>query len=157
MPEPTERQAPPRAVPENDAGYLEKITQAIFQAGFSWKVIENKWPNFQKAFADFDIDTVAAFTDMDLERLVEDKGIVRNGRKIAATIYNAQVCQDIIREHGSFPAYLRSMDDLDYWTRAKKFIKQFKYMGDMGAYFVLWSVGEDVPDYEIWMAKKGKK
>ena len=139
-------------MPENDAGYLEKITQAVFQAGFSWKVIENKWPNFQKAFADFDIDTVAAFTDRDLERLVEDKGIVRNGRKIAATIHNAQVCQKLIAEHGSFPGYLRSMDDLDYWTRAKKFIKQFKFMGDMGAYFFFWSVGEDVPEYEVWMA-----
>lgn len=157
MPEPTEHQAPPRAVPENDAGYLEKITQAVFQAGFSWKVIENKWPNFRKAFADFDIEAVAAFTDEDLERLVEDKGIVRNGRKIAATIHNAQVCQELIREYGSFPGYLRSMDNLDYWTRAKKFIKQFKFMGDMGAYFFFWSVGEDVPEYEVWMAEKERK
>jgi hypothetical protein len=47
------------------------------------------------------------------------------------------------------------MDDLDYWTRAKKFIKQFKFMGDMGAYFFFWSVGEDVPEYEVWMARKG--
>jgi len=48
-----EYEVPPREVPENDAGYLEKITQAVFQAGFSWQVIRSKWPNFQKAFADF--------------------------------------------------------------------------------------------------------
>ena len=156
MPETTDHQAPPRAVPDNDAGYLEKITQAVFQAGFSWKVIEKKWPSFQKAFAGFDIDTVAAFTDEDLERLVEDKGIVRNGRKIAATIHNAQVCQKLIAEHGSFPTYLRSMDDLDYYARAKNFVKQFKFMGDMGAYFFFWSVGEPVPSYEEWQEERGK-
>jgi len=80
-----EYEVPPRAVPENDAGYFEKITQAVFQSGFSWQVIRNKWPNFRQAFAGFDVDTVARFSDEDLERLVEDKGIVRNGRKIKAT------------------------------------------------------------------------
>ena len=52
---------PPREVPENDAGYFEKITQAVFQAGFSWQVIRQKWPNFQKAFAGFDVDKVATW------------------------------------------------------------------------------------------------
>ncbi|MCA9932272.1 MAG: DNA-3-methyladenine glycosylase I, partial [Anaerolineales bacterium] len=79
-----EYEVPPRVIPDNDAGYLEKITQAVFQSGFSWQVIRNKWPNFQTAFAHFDVNAVAAFTDEDLERLVEDKGIVRNGRKIKA-------------------------------------------------------------------------
>jgi DNA-3-methyladenine glycosylase I len=146
---------PPRVVPENDAGYLEKITQAVFQAGFSWDVIRQKWPNFQAAFAGFDVNKVAAFDERDLERLVEDKGIVRNGRKIEATIHNARTCQNLIREHGSFPNWLRTMDDLDYNAREKKFCKQFKFMGPMGAYFFFWSVGEEVPPYEEWRAKQG--
>lgn len=154
MPESQEHQAPPREVPTDDNGYLEKITQAVFQAGFSWKVIRAKWPNFQKAFAGFDVDKVAAFTDSDLERLVENKGIVRNGRKIAATIHNAQICQQLIREHGTFKNWLQTMDDLDYATREKKFSKQFKFMGPMGAYFFFWSVGEEVPPYEEWRAAK---
>jgi DNA-3-methyladenine glycosylase I len=147
---------PPRAVPPNDAGYFEKIVQAVFQSGFSWKVIRTKWPNFQKAFAGFDVDRVAAFTEEDLERLVEDKGIVRNGRKIEATLHNARVCQELIAQHGSLQDYLRSMDNLDYYARAKKFSKQFKFMGDMGAYFFFWSVGEEVPPYEEWRAQKEK-
>jgi DNA-3-methyladenine glycosylase I len=146
---------PPRAVPANDAGYLEKITQAVFQAGFSWEVIRKKWPNFQAAFANFDVDTVAGFTDMDLERLVEDKGIVRNGRKIAATIHNAQVCQKLIGEHGSFKGWLQTMNHFDYAAREKQFCKQFKFMGPMGAYFFFWSVGEEVPPYEEWRAQNG--
>ncbi len=146
---------PPRAIPESDAGYLEKVTQAVFQAGFSWKVIRQKWPNFQKAFAQFDIPTVADFTDEDVERLVEDKGIVRNGRKIEATIQNARICRDLVGQYGSFPAYLRSMDGLPYATREKKFCKQFKFMGPMGAYFFFWSVGEEVPEYHEWRAQQG--
>jgi DNA-3-methyladenine glycosylase I len=147
---------PPRAVPENDAGYFEKITQAVFQTGFSWQVIRTKWPNFEQAFAGFAVDTVAAFTDEDLERLVEDKGIVRNGRKIAATIHNARICQELIAQHGSLHGYIRSLDGLDYAARSKKFSQQFKFMGAMGAYFFFWSVGEEVPEYEEWRAQQGK-
>jgi DNA-3-methyladenine glycosylase I len=143
---------PDRAVPENDAGYFEKITQAVFQAGFSWQVIRTMWPNFQDAFAGFDINKVASFTEEDVERLLEDKGIVRNGRKIQATVHNARICQGLIAEHGSFPAYLRTMDNLDYYQRSKRFCKQFKFMGPMGTYFFFWSVGEDVPPYEEWRA-----
>ncbi|MCP5096206.1 MAG: DNA-3-methyladenine glycosylase I [Chloroflexi bacterium] len=152
-----EYEVPPRAVPVNDAGYFEKITQAVFQSGFSWQVIRNKWPNFQIAFMQFDVAQVAAFSDEDLERLVEDKGIVRNGRKINATIQNARICQDLIVEHGSFHAYLRSFDNLDYEARSKKFSKQFKFMGPMGAYFFFWSVGETVPEYHEWRASQEAK
>jgi 3-methyladenine DNA glycosylase Tag len=154
MTTPDEHEIPPRVVPDNDAGYLEKITQAVFQSGFSWRVIRQKWPNFQTAFAGFDVDKVAAFTNEDVERLVEDKGIVRNGRKIQATIENARACQRLIAQHGSMHAYLRSLDGQDYYARAKTFNKQFKFMGAMGAYFFFWSVGEDVPDYEVWRAEQ---
>ena len=147
---------PPRGVPDDDAGYFEKITQAVFQAGFSWKVIRQKWPDFSRAFVGFDIDTVAAFGEEDVERLLEDEGIVRNGRKIEATIKNARVCQGLIGEHGSLNDYLRSMDGKIYAQREKMLCKQFKFMGPMGAYFFYWSVGEDVPEYHEWRANKEK-
>lgn len=146
-------EAPPRSVPENNAGYLEKIAQAVFQAGFSWQVIRNKWPNFQKAFVGFDVDRVASFTEEDVEHLLEDKGIVRNGRKIEATIHNARICRELIAQHGSFRAWLHTLDE-DYYAREKKFCKQFKFMGPMGAYFFFWSVGEDVPSYHEWQAQR---
>ena len=147
---------PPRAVPDSDAGYFEKITQAVFQAGFSWQVIRTKWPGFQEAFAGFDIDVVARFGEDDLERLVEDEGIVRNGRKIRAIIENAKLCQELVAEHGSFAGYLRSLDGQSYAEREKKFCRRFKFMGPMGAYFFFWSVGEDVPPYEEWRASQEK-
>lgn len=148
---------PPRAVPENDAGYFEKITQAVFQAGFSWQVIRSKWPDFHLAFSNFDVDVVASFTEEVVERLLENPGIVRNGRKIEATIHNARVCQKLIGEHGSMHAYLRTMDGLSYEDRQKTLIKQFKFMGPMGAYFFYYSVGEAVPPYEIWRAQQDAK
>lgn len=152
-----EPQIPPREIPQNDAGYFEKITQAVFQAGFSWQVIRTKWPNFQEAFAQFDVDAVANFTPDDVERLLEDRGIVRNGRKIEATVRNARVCQGLINEHGSFYHYLRTMDGQPYAKREKQLCKQFKFMGPMGAYFFYWSVGEEVPPYETWRAEQEQK
>ncbi len=143
---------PARSVPEDDAGYFEKITQAAFQAGFSWQVIRQKWPNFQRAFAGFDVDTVASFGEEDVERLLEDPGIVRNGRKIEGTISNARTCQVIIAEHGSLQEYLRSLEGNDYYARSKAFSKRFKFIGPMGAYFFFYSVGEDVPPYDEWRA-----
>jgi 3-methyladenine DNA glycosylase Tag len=146
---------PPRHLPHDDAGYFEKITQAVFQAGFSWEVIRNKWPNFQKAFAGFDVDRVASFTEEEVEKLLENKGIVRNGRKIGATVRNARACQELIQQHGSLHAFLRSLDGKAYDERAKQLIKRFKFMGPMGAYFFFYSVAEPVPDYEEWRASQG--
>jgi 3-methyladenine DNA glycosylase Tag len=154
---PSTYEIPPREVPDSDAGYFEKITQAVFQAGFSWQVIRSKWPDFKTAFADFDIDSVASFTDEDVERLLENKGIVRNGRKIEATLHNARVCRELLAEHGSFYAYLRTMDALPYVERQKKLMKRFKFIGPMGAYFFYYSVGEDVPPYEGWRAQQDAK
>ena len=139
---------PPQQKPASDNGYFEQLTRAVFQAGFSWKVINNKWPNFRRAFDGFDIDKVAAYDDRDVDRLLGDEGIVRNGRKIAATIENAQEFQRIVTEHGSFRAFLRSMDDWPYAQRRAELTKRFKNFGPTGTFTFLWSVDEDVPDWE---------
>jgi 3-methyladenine DNA glycosylase Tag len=141
-------QPPPQHKPDNDAGYLEEITKSVFRSGFSWQVIENKWPNFLEAFARFDLDAVAAFNDDDLERLLSDTGIVRNGRKIEATIKNARTMQALREEFGSFHAYLRSLDDLDYPKKSKELQKQFSHLGRTGTFTFLWCVAEPVPDWE---------
>jgi 3-methyladenine DNA glycosylase Tag len=139
---------PPRKTPGNDAGYLEILAQAVFQAGFSWEVVRNKWPNFQRAFEDFDVDKVAHYDADDVDRLLADEGIVRNGRKIEAVIDNARIMRDLIEEHGSFHAYLRSLDDLTYEQRSKRLSRQFKWLGRTGVFFFLWCVEEEVPAWE---------
>ena len=139
---------PPQIKPDNDNGYLEQMTKAIFQTGFSWRVVNDKWPSFQQAFDDFDIDTVAAYDDRDVDRLLADEGIVRNGRKIAATIENAGEFQRIVAEHGSFNTFLRTMDDWPYSQRRSDLSKRFKGLGPTGVFVFLFCVDEAVPDWE---------
>ncbi|HET7397164.1 MAG TPA: DNA-3-methyladenine glycosylase I [Intrasporangium sp.] len=74
----------------DERGLYERICLEGFQAGLSWATILRKRPAFRAAFADFDPDVVAGFGDDDVERLMRDPGIVRNRRKIAATIGNAR-------------------------------------------------------------------
>ena len=144
----THHEHPPREKPAHDNGYFEVLTQAVFQAGFSWKVVRSKWPGFQKAFDGFDIHKVAAYDERDVDRLLADEGIVRNGRKIQATIDNARVVQQLIAEHGSFEAYLRALDGLTWRKRRKALSKAFKNFGPTGVFFFLWSVDEEVPSWE---------
>lgn len=134
--------------PEGDRAYFEEMTTAVFRSGFSWDVIENKWPGFREAFADFDIDAVAAYDMHDFDRLVEDEAIVRNARKIQATIDNARAMQGVIEKHGSFHDYLRSLDGEPYKQRAKTLADKFSYLGRTGTFTFLWFVGEEVPDWE---------
>lgn len=69
---------------------FERLTLEAFQSGLSWLTILRKRPAFRKAFAGFDPDLVAAFSDADIERLMQDAGIVRNRRKIEAARTNAR-------------------------------------------------------------------
>lgn len=131
--------------PSNDNAYFENLTRTIFQAGLSWKMISKKWPNFQKAFANFSIDKVAKFDDSDLERLMNDKGIVRNKKKIEATIFNAQEFQKIKKESESFNAYLDGLDKSeDYALVIKTLSKRFQRVGPSTARIFLYSIGENV-------------
>lgn len=139
---------PQRKVPNDDSGYFEEMTKAIFRSGFSWEVIENKWSNFQTAFSHFSIDQVSAYDERDVDRLLADAGIVRNGRKIESTIYNARAIKGIREEYGSFEKYLRTMDDQGYPALAKDLKERFKHLGRTGAYVFLYCVGENVPDWE---------
>jgi 3-methyladenine DNA glycosylase Tag len=93
-------------VGKKDARFLAGMAKAVFSSGFSWEVIEKKWSGFEKAFHKFEPKRVAAFTDEDVDRLLKDTGIVRNGAKIMATIENARFVVATAKEHGSFGKFL---------------------------------------------------
>jgi len=139
---------PPCKRPVDDNGYFEELTKAVFRAGFSWRVIHDKWPHFRVALDNFDIQVVASYDEIDLDRLLSDPGIVRNGRKIEATVYNARVMQEITFEHGSFFEYLRSLDDLSYAQRRQILCDLFHSIGPTSVFVFLYSVDEDVPSWE---------
>ena len=74
---------------------FERLSLEAFQSGLSWLTILRKRENFRRAFAGFDIETVACYTDKDVVRLMADAGIVRNRAKIEATIANARAAADL--------------------------------------------------------------
>jgi DNA-3-methyladenine glycosylase I len=78
-----------------DQAIFERVCLEAFQSGLSWLTILRKRENFRKAFAGFDIASVAAFTDADVARLLADAGIVRNRAKVNATITNARAALDL--------------------------------------------------------------
>jgi DNA-3-methyladenine glycosylase I len=83
-----------------DQALFERLTLEAFQSGLSWITILRKRENFRAAFAQFDIETVAAFDDADAERLMLNAGIVRNRAKIAATLTNARALSAWRAEEG---------------------------------------------------------
>jgi DNA-3-methyladenine glycosylase I len=90
----------------DDRRLFEKLCLEGFQSGLSWLTILRKRENFRTAFADFDIDEVAAFGPDDVERLLGDAGIVRHRGKIQSTINNANRARDVRDEAGSLVAYV---------------------------------------------------
>jgi DNA-3-methyladenine glycosylase I len=81
-----------------DNALFERLTLEAFQSGLSWLTILRKRENFRAAFADFEIDKVAAFDASDRERLLADAGIVRNRAKVDAAIRNARAIRDAVPE-----------------------------------------------------------
>lgn len=95
---------------KDDRRLFEKICLEGFQSGLSWLTILRKRENFRKAFLDFDFHQVALFTEKDVERLLQDKGIIRHRKKIEATINNAQRAIELIAEKGSLATYFWSFE-----------------------------------------------
>ena len=92
---------------QGEAAHYERLTLEAFQSGLSWITILNKRPAFREVFHGFDADEVAAFTDADQARLMQDPRIVRNRLKIAAAVTNARATV-ALREHGGLEALIRS-------------------------------------------------
>ena len=89
----------------DDIRLFEKICLEGFQSGLSWLTILRKRENFRAAFAGFDFNKVAEFTDADVERLLQDAGIIRHRGKIVSTINNAKRAQEMVAEAGSLAAW----------------------------------------------------
>ena len=141
---------------EHDHEFLERLVLEINQAGLSWLTVLKKRTAFLKAFEGFDIDRVAAYTDTDRERLLQDAGIIRNRLKINAAIHNAGVFQRLRDEHGAVRLWLvtRPCRTLDEWV--KLFKKTFKFTGGEITNEFLMSTGylPVVHEAGCWLAGK---
>ena len=141
--------------PKDDGEYFERMSRAIFTAGLSWSMVEKKWPNFRKAFASFSPAVVAQMTDKDVKALMNDAGIVRNERKIRATIHNATEIAELKKEFGSFKGYIASFGK-DEAKLQDDLQERFMHVGGSTARTFLWSVGYKLTptrEEREWMAK----
>jgi DNA-3-methyladenine glycosylase I len=142
----------------DDRGIYERLCLEAFQSGLSWLTILRKRDNFRAAFADFDFEAVARFTDRDVERLLGDAGIVRNRAKIEATIANGKAVAEMAADgeslaelmwsfapgHNTVPT---SFEDLASTTpESKTFAKElkgrgFRFIGPTTAYAAMQACG----------------
>jgi DNA-3-methyladenine glycosylase I len=106
-----------------------RLILEINQAGLSWTTILNKQDNFRRAYHNFDIESVANYGEFDVERLLQDSGIIRNRLKINAAIYNAQQIREIQKTNGSFKSWLDSHHPKTKEEWVKLFKKTFKFTG----------------------------
>jgi DNA-3-methyladenine glycosylase I len=90
----------------DDYRLFEKLSLEGFQSGLSWRTILAKRENFRAAFDGFDFGRIARFTQRDLDRLLNDEGIVRHRGKIEAVINNAQRAQELVKQEGSLAAFI---------------------------------------------------
>ena len=132
-----------------DDRYLSEMAQAVFSAGFSWKVIRSKWPGFEAAFHGFDPHRVAFYADEDMDRLLADKAIVRNGQKIRATIENARFIVETRKQHDSFGAFLANWPKDDQAGLLAHLAKHGSRLGGATAQYFLRFSG-----YDAWIASK---
>jgi 3-methyladenine DNA glycosylase Tag len=143
-------QGPERISPKKLSDYLDVLTKAVFQSGISWRVVEAKWPGTREAMYGFDPVRLAELTPPEVDQLADDRRLVRNRRKIEATVANAQTMLDLDRQYKGFKKYLRSFSDFE--AASADLVRRFKFLGATGAYYFLYVVGESVPAHDEWMA-----
>ena len=97
-----------------DDRWLAGMTKVVFEAGFNWRVIDNKWPGFEAAFHAFDPPLSAAMSEEEFDAHLKDTGIVRNAQKVASVRANGQFLVDLAREHGSAAAFFANWPDTDF-------------------------------------------
>ena len=133
----------------SDDRYLSEMTKAVFSAGFSWKVIRNKWDGFEAAFDGFQPNRVSFYADEALDRLLADKGIVRNGQKITATIANARFVAETAKTNGGFGAFLDDWPAEDQAGLLAHLGKHGSRLGGATAQYFLRFTG-----YDAWIASR---
>ena len=114
----------------DDDTLFGRLILEINQAGLSWDTVLRKQSSIRTAYANFKIDEIAAFTEKDIQRLLQNPGIIRMRKKIEAIIYNAKQVQDLQKTHGSFYQWLCHQHPKTPEAWVKCFKKTFRFTGN---------------------------
>ena len=125
-----------------DHRILAEMTRRIFYAGFSWKVVDDKWPAFEQGFFGFDPNACAFMTEEQFDTLMQNRNIVRNGAKIKAVQINAQFLLDRKAEHGSAARFFANWPDTDYVGLLDVLKKRASHLGGDAAGRFLRAIGK---------------
>jgi 3-methyladenine DNA glycosylase Tag len=126
-----------------DDRYLAMMTKCINQAGFNWKVIENKWPEFEEAFFGFNPIKLGYLSPEQWEAYASDRRVVRNWQKIKALKDNVFFVQDESRRHGSFGKFIADWPISDQIGLMAYLKKNGSRLGGQSALWFMRRVGKD--------------
>ncbi|MFA3791545.1 DNA-3-methyladenine glycosylase I [Aliiglaciecola sp. SL4] len=135
---------PPNKLKEiGDDRFLAEFSKKVFQSGFVWRVVRNKWPKFEQAFFNFEIEKVILMPDEMLEKKAQDPSIIRNYNKVKTIRENALMIQAVQQEKGSFADFVAQWpnhDIIGLWAYLKK--HGARLGGNTGPY-ALRAIGKD--------------
>lgn len=134
-----------------DDRYLSVMSRRIFRAGLTHRLVDARWPAFEIAFFDFDLNAVAALDDSALQRLARDDSLIRHQKKIAAVRDNAVAMQEIVEEFGSFGFWLAEWPEdeiVDLWHELRQ---RFTQLGGRSAPAFLRMCGKDTFMLTDWV------
>jgi 3-methyladenine DNA glycosylase Tag len=134
------REAEIAAIP--DDRLLAEMSRRIFQAGFSWKVVDDKWPAFEELFSGFDPRVCANLPEARFDALLKDTRIIRNAAKIRSITANARFTLDLAVEHGSAARFIAGWPDSDYIGLLDLFEKRASRLSGQAAMRFLRSIGK---------------
>jgi 3-methyladenine DNA glycosylase Tag len=142
-----------------DDRILAEMTRRVFYAGFSSKVVDDKWDAFEKGFDHFDPNACAFMSDEHFEALTQDRGIVRNGAKIRSVQVNGKFLLELKAEHGSAARFFADWPDNDYVGLLDVLKKRASHLGGDAAGRFLRAIGKPAfipsPDMVTALIREG--
>ena len=126
-----------------DDRYLAQMTRCVFNAGFHWKVITQKWPDFEEAFHGFDLATLLSKPPEEWEAYLKDARIVRNWQKIQTVFQNAEMIESVVEERGSFGKFFAEWPVTDQVGLMNWLKKNGARLGGQTAQYFIRFIGKD--------------
>jgi 3-methyladenine DNA glycosylase Tag len=155
----TASRSPTEIAATPDDRILAEMRRRIFYAGFSSKVIDDKWPAFEAGFDGFDPNACAFMTEEHFDGLLQDRGIVRNGAKIKSVQTNGQFLLDLKSEHGTAASFFANWPDADYVGLLDVLKKRANHLGGDAAGRFLQGIGKPAfipsPDMVAALIREG--
>lgn len=139
---PTARSTRAQAATGDDR-FLAEMTRCIFQAGFVWRVVDNKWDEFEDVFFGFPPERIVMLSPEQIDRFAQNPRIIRNRQKVLSVQHNARFILDVAKEHGSFGRFVSRWPGEDLIGLFDYMKRQGSRLGGMTGQRVLRNTGKD--------------